>query len=328
MDIQIIIQNNTDGKVYDVSKLALKISWETTLSGQPGKLTFDLLPDPDTKINEGSPISLKVNGTGVFFGYIFKRQIKKDDITSITAYDQMRYLKNKDTYAPAVLSGMTASQRFEKLCKDFQLKYRVVNASNYVLADKLFDNKSLFEIMEACIDETLAFNGNWFVIRDNFGVLEFCNLNNLKTTLIIGDKSLLQEQDYESSIDNDTYNKIKIVQENEKSGKRDVYIVQDGANMKKWGNLQYFEKVDDNLNAAQIQQYAEMLLKAKNRITKKLKLTCIGDLKVFAGAGVILSIEDLQREGVPINQYFLVTSCTHTFENDLHTMKLEVQVSV
>ena len=136
------------------------------------------------------------------------------------------------------------------------------------------------------------------------------------------------DYDYSSSIDDDSYNQIKLIKENQETQKREIYIVKDSSTIKQWGLLQYFEKMDENANAAQIKERAEMILKLKNRVTKKLKLECLGDLKVAAGSGVILGISDLENEGITINQYFMVTSCTHTFKNDLHTMQLEVQVSI
>jgi hypothetical protein len=86
--------------------------------------------------------------------------------------------------------------------------------------------------------------------------------------------------------------------------------------------------MDEKANSAQIKARADMILKLKNRATKKLKLECLGDLKVSAGTGVVLGISDLEKEGIPINQYFMVTKCSHTFKNDLHIMQLEVQVSI
>ena len=325
MNIEAIVQDSKSGAAYDISELITKAVWETTLTNQPGKLTFDYIDDNKVTISEGSPISFKVDGKGVFFGYIFKKGKNKDEKISVTAYDQMRYLKNKDTY---VLSNLTASRIFAKICSDFKLSFEVKDSSSYIVPPRVNDNKTLFEIIQHGIDETLINTGNWYMIRDNFGKLQFININSMKTDLFIGDESLLIDFDYESSIDDDTYNQVKLIKENKETKKREIYIVKDSNTIKQWGLLQYFEKMDENANAAQIQARAEMILKLKNRVTKKLKLDCLGDLKVSAGSGIVLGISDLQKEGVAINQYFMVTTCSHTFQNDLHTMQLEVQVSI
>lgn len=325
MNIEAIVQDSKSGVAYDISELITDAVWETTLTNQPGKLTFNYIDDNKVTISEGSPISFKVDGKGVFFGYIFKRGKKKDEKVPVTAYDQMRYLKNKDTY---VLSNLTASQIFTKICSDFKLSFEVVDSSSYIVSPRVNDNKTLFEIIQYGIDETLINTGNWYMIRDNFGKLQFININSMKTDLFIGDESLLIDFDYESSIDDDTYNQVKLIKENKETKKREIYIVKDSNTIKQWGLLQYFEKMDENANTAQIRTRAEMILKLKNRVTKKLKLDCLGDLRVTAGSGIVLGISDLQKEGVAINQYFMVTSCSHTFQNDLHTMQLEVQVSI
>lgn len=326
MNIELILQDNTEGKLYDISELAKGITWTTELSGQPGKLEFSYPSTQNMTINEGSVVRLKVNSQGVFFGYVFTRKKGTDDNVVITAYDQMRYLKNSDTY---VISGMTASGLFSKVCKDFNLQHRVVNASNYVMAPRVYDNKTMFDIIDWGITETLAYENNWYMIRDNFGTLEFVNLNSLKTDLFIGDESLLTDYDFESSIDSDTYNQVKIVKENKTTQKREVYIVKDSSTIGRWGMLQYFETADEDLNEAQISERATKLLSLKNRITKKLKVECIGDLRVFAGAGVVFATQELQEFGNASQpQYYMVTSCKHTFSNSDHTMSLDLQVSV
>ena len=55
---------------------------------------------------------------------------------------------------------------------------------------------------------------------------------------------------YESSIDEQTYNKIKLAFNNEKTGKRELFIAQDGEKMNQWGVLQYFEEVQTKTGAS------------------------------------------------------------------------------
>lgn len=326
MNLELMIQDSKSGTIYDMGQLVSSgIKWDTNISDQPGKLTFEYIDQEDIILNMGSVISLKVDGKGIFYGYLFKKSFSKIGKISVVAYDQMRYLKNKGIYS---FSNMTASAIFSNICADFKLKSEVVNASMYIVGPRLHDNKTLFEAIQYGIDETLTNTGNWYMIRDNFGKLQFVNVNTLKTNLFIGDASLLVDYDYNNSIDDDTYNQIQLVKENKESKKRERFIVEDSNNIKQWGILQYFEKVDEKANAAQIQARAEMLLKLKNRSIKTLKLDTLGDLSVFAGTGVVVGISDLKKESVATNQYFMVTKCTHSFSTDLHTMQLELQVSV
>lgn len=326
MKIELIIQDNASGMIYDISELVDgPITWETSLLNQPGKLTFNYIDDNKVNIHEGSVISFKVDGVGLFFGYVFKRGITDEEKIPITAYDQLRYLKNKDI---KTFSNMTASQIFTSICAEANLKTRIVEDNSYIVAPYRHDSKTLFEMIQHGIDETLSNTGNWYIVKDNFGILEYIHVNSLKTDLVIGDGSLLNNFDYESSIDDDTYNQVQLIKENKETKKRERFIVKDSNSIKNWGMLQYFEKVDENANAAQIQAKGEMLLKLKNRVTKTLKINSLGSLKVAAGSGIVLSISKLSKEGISDNQYFMVRNCTHEFENNLHTMQLDMVVSI
>ena len=63
----------------------------------PRQTGFQVLYDNILDFSEGSPVRMKVDGDNVFFGFVFKQQRTKDKIITVTAYDQLRYLKNKDT---------------------------------------------------------------------------------------------------------------------------------------------------------------------------------------------------------------------------------------
>ena len=323
MNIEMIVQNTNDGKAYDVSELISEVEFSQEMTDNPGKLTFtlkDILGG--NYISEGSPVSFKVDNNKVFFGYVFKIGKTEKAEIKITAYDQLRYLKCKDTY---VLKGLTCNQIFIYLFNDYNIKSSIKFSSNHVLPSRIEDNKTLAEIIQRAFDQTLIDTGDWFFMRDNFGTLEHLNVWEDRTNLAIGDESLLTGFSYESSIDDDTYNQVKLVKENKETKKREVYIVKDSNNINKWGILQYFDKVNEKMNEAQIKERAEMLLKHYNKPKKSLKLECIGDFRVKAGCGVVLVIEDLKND-VPFNKYAIVLSVSHKIENSKHMMSLEVEV--
>lgn len=325
MNIELLIQDNQTGRIYDASTLLIGASWSGQLSEQPGKLTFDLVRDGTLQFFEGSRISLRVDGFKLFFGWVFAKSRKDSETTSVTAYDQLRYLKNKDTYVFPMkgVPTATASERFAKICSDFKLTHKVVHPSLHPLPAKLFDNKTLADICQDGIDTTLIDTGQWFLIRDHFGALEFLDIAKLKTNLVLGDASLMTGYDYQTSIDEATANQIKLVQENKATAKRDVYIVQDRANIDRWGLLQHHEKLNENMNAAQINARAAQLLKLKNRVTRKLQLDCLGDFRVMPGNGVWV---ETQLDDMRLNRYMMVHACSHTLKNCLHNMKLTLEV--
>lgn len=320
MQLELYLQNSNNGTVYDITDVAEQIQVSQTLDGDAGKLTCILQKDPNNKLQiaNGSIISFIVNKTGFFFGYVFKIGTDADQNYKITCYDQMRYLKNSDVYTTA---NMTSSQIFEKICNDYGLKYNVKVPSYYKPEPYVHDNKTLYTIIKRGIDlADIAENAQYF-IADRFGTLTWSEFSYEKTNIQLGGGSLMTSYQYEKSIDDDTYNQIKIYRDNKDTGKRDIWIVKDGNNITKWGMLQFLKKADDDVNSGQIRQTAENYLKVKNRETETLKLEAEGNLELIVGRGIKFV---LPREG--IDKWLWIKSCTHTFTKYSHTMDLELEV--
>ena len=323
MIIEVLCQDSATKRGLDLSEVVIDLTISTQMEEQPGKLILNYIDNIEESISTGSAISVKVDGKGVFLGYVFKQKPYPNHEVQLTAYDQLRYLQNKDTYN---ISSMTCDKIFEKICQDCQLKYKVVDRSSYPVAGKIFDNESYYSMIQYGMDQALINEGMRYMIRDNFGTLEHVELRTIASKLFIGDDSLLTDFDYEISIDDETYNQIKLIREDTETKKRKVYIVKDSNNINRWGVLQYFDKVDENMNSAQIEAQADNLLKLKNKETKTLKLTCIGDLRVREGVAVVVGIKALEKYGVKYNTYYFVNSCDHKFENGRHTMTLDMEV--
>lgn len=320
MKLELYLQNSNTGMVYDISQITEQVQVNQTLDGDAGKLTCILQKDPNNQLQiaNGSIISFIVDGKGFFFGYVFKIGTDGEQNYKITCYDQMRYLKNSDVYTTV---NMTASQIFEKICIDYGLRYEVKVPSYYIPEPYVHDGKTLYNIIKRGIDLADINEKAQYFITDRFGTLIWSEYSYEKTNIQLGDGSLMTSYQYEKSIDDDTYNQIKIYRDNQDSGKRDIWIVKDSDNIKRWGTLQYLKKADDDVNSAQIRQTAENYLKVKNRETETLKLEAEGILELTVGRGIKFV---LPREG--IDKWLWIKSCTHTFNKYLHTMDLELEV--
>lgn len=131
------------------------------------------------------------------------------------------------------------------------------------------------------------------------------------------DQDVSEDFDYTSSIDKQTYNKIKLTYENEKTGKREVYITQDGNHMNLWGVLQYHETLQNEIGAA---EKANALLKLYNQKTRHLTVkNVLGDISIRAGT---LLIVNLNLGDIIANTYMLVEKVKHTFRENQHQMDL------
>lgn len=293
------------------------ITWETQRAGAPGKLAFTCAPGGVQSFQEGDSVRMDVDGAPVFFGFVFKKKRNKSGMISVTAYDQIRYLtKNKDSY---VYSGKTATQLIQMIVDDFRLRGGGLVNTGYTLAPTSTGDKTLLDIIQAALDETLMATGKLYVLFDDVGKLTLKDIAGMKTDLII-DAETGQDFDYESSIDGDTYNKVKLVYEDEKNGKREVWISQDSANMNNWGTLQHYEKLTNPTGA---KSKADKLLELYNTKTRHLKVAgAFGDVRVRGGSSVPVRLD---LGDIIVGQYMVVERVAHTFNNDEHTMDLTLR---
>lgn len=326
--------SNDERKVFDISDLVDGLQYTTVLDGQPGKLTFTLQKDPTGKlsIHNGSKIQFTRDGKGIFLGYVFEMGTDATETYKITCYDQMRYLKNEDT---KLVQNITVSDLFVKICEEYEFKkYNVVVPCNYKCPSKVYDGQTLFSILSDQMKKANAYEGKntHFFIRDNFGTLEFNELGNCKTDLLLGEASLLCSYQFDISIDKNTYNQIKLVKkENGDKGKAEKiipYMVKDSGTQKVWGVLQKVISLNEGITKEQITDLGDKYLKNLNRETRTLKLSALGVDGIVAGMGVSVDVPQLRtnKNGKPEFINMWITGATHSYKKDMHTMDLDVAI--
>ena len=295
---------------------SVSIEWER--QGQPGKLTADIVKTPGLSFQEGDPCRFSVDGTPIFYGFVFEKARKgsMDQVITITVYDQLYYLKNKDTY---VYSNKTAAAVIRMIAEDFQLNVGVLADTGYTIASRVEDNKTLFDIVQTALDETLKATSQMYVLYDDVGKLTLKNIGDMKLGLLV-DNETAGDFDYKTSIASQTYDKVKLSYENKDTGKREIFIAQDGSSINQWGVLQYYEKIDSTANAKAM---ADALLSLYNTKTRTLKLKdVLGDVRVRAGTMlvVMLGLGDMN-----LSSYLMVEQVKHTFSNEQHVMDLNMR---
>ncbi len=310
MNVELLIQNGS--KIYHpVTEEGITIAWER--KGTPGKLEFKVIQDVILAIQEGNPVKLSINGIPMFYGFIFRIKRSREPTVDVVAYDQLRYLKNKDTITAERLK---ASDLLKRIATDFRLNLGAVENTAYTLETIVEENQTLFDIIQTALDETLLNTKQLYVLYDDVGKLTLKNINSMKVGLLI-DADTGENFEYESSIDDQTYNKIKLVFNNEKTGKRELYVTQDGEKINQWGVLQYFEEVQTHIGAA---AKANALLKLYDQKTRSLTIkNAMGDLRVRAGTSLLVS---LNLGDIVTNNFMVVEKVQHVFKDSEHFMDL------
>ena len=290
-------------------------TWETQRKGFPGKLVCSVYQDGRLKVEEGNSIKLLVDGEAVFSGYVFTISRTDDPFLNITAYDQIRYLKNKDTY---VFEKVTASDIIAMIGADYGLHMGSIAGTGFTIISRVEENTTLLDMMQNALDITTSNTKQLYILYDLRGKLTLTNSADMQIGLVV-DADTAESFNYETSIDHDTYNRVKLSYEDEKSGKRKIFTAQDAGNMAKWGTLQYYEDISDTQNA---QNKANTLLSLYNRKKKTLRINGVfGDLRVRAGCYIIVQMD---LGDTIVHNFMMVERCVHRFSNNEHRMDLEL----
>lgn len=315
MKVDLIIQNGST-IYYPIVEEGISLSWDR--KGSPGKLKFSVVKDSVLSFQEGNAVKLTVDGTDMFYGFVFtkSRSGSSPNVIEVTAYDQLRYFKNKDTY---VYSNKKASEVIKMIAEDFGLSVGELEDTKHVIGSRTEDNATLFDIAQNALDETLQAKTQLYVLYDKVGKLTLQNIENMKLNLLI-DADTIGGYSYSSTIDKQSFNQIKITFENKDSGKREIFIAKNSANINKWGLLQYTDTVELSSSGA---AKAEALLKLYNTKTRTLSISdALGDVRVRAGSSVIVK---LGLGDINVHSYLLVESVTHKFKQEQHLMDLKLR---
>lgn len=317
MAVEIWIADPSGTKFY-IPPVEEEIEWTTERKGTPGKLSFKVLKDEVLEISEGSVVQLRENGNGLFFGFVFKQQRSKEPIITVTAYDQLRYLKNKDTF---VYENKTADQFIWMLASDYSLNVGILEDTGYRIASRVEEDTSLFDMIQSALDLTLTNTGNLFVLFDEFGKLTLKSLASMRVgtpdAYLMVDEETSESFDYTSSIDDNTYNKIVLKNE---TTKKDFVVAHDLENIKRWGTLVYTDTYKEGENG---QAKADALLRLYNKKTRNLKLTnVLGDNRVRAGSMIVVNLD---LGDIKLKNFMLVEKCKHIYKESEHWMDLTLR---
>ena len=303
---------------YPATVNGVTIEWER--KGQPGKLSISVAKTAALGFNEGDAVSFSVDGKKMFRGFVFDKERNGLDkkIIKVTCYDQLYYMsKNKDTY---VIENKTAADVLRMMCEDFGLQFGLIMPTPYLMESRVADNESLLDITQKSLDLTEEATNMTYTVFDDAGQIALLNDAALTITDAMLDASTSGDFTYKTSISNETYNRIKLVQEKSDSGSRKVFLAQDPAKMAKWGVLQYTEKLDGDESGGQAK--ANALLAQYNKRHRSLSVKNVkGDLRVRGGTilPVVLGLGDMN-----LSAMMRVEQVQHTFYENEHTMTLRL----
>ncbi len=315
---ELLIANKETGKIWDVSNLVDgEVEVSTQRSGAPAEIDFTVILN-GISFGHGDIIRFSEDGELIFYGYVFTMTPDRWNRCEVTGYDRLRYLKTNATYA---FYAMTAGDIIKQIAEDLQLDVGYLEDTGYKIPSLIESDKSCMDIIQDAINQTLLNTGEIYIFYDNGIGLSLIAARDWVTDITIGDKALVTDYNYSTTIDANVYNAVKLGKANEEEGTLETVIAQDSDNIERWGRLQLFQTIDEDLNTAQMGERAEATLKYYNRVRRTLSLESLGVPGLRAGMmiKVLLSRVGLESMAAMV----LLESVVHTYGHDTHTMELE-----
>lgn len=312
--MQIWIENRKSGQMVEVTGGCVRCEILHKRNNGASVLTAELLCE-ELFFENGCVIRAAQEDTVAFRGFLFNIQQGSGRVW-LRAYDQLRYLKMKDTM---LVRGKSLSSLLREICGGFGLKAGIVENTPGLLENQVLTARTLLDILYGKMAETEALTGKKYVLYDSDGRLCLQQEDKLMLPLMMGDATICLDWRVERDIDEDTYNKIVLANESVVFGIRKVYEAADGQAMKKHGVLQYYKRVNQDLTSGQLQAMGQNLLKEKKQEKRRVRITALGDLSVRGGSLLTVQLGDLPS-GV-----YRVLQVRHLLECGKHTMEMEVE---
>ena len=90
MTTELLLENKSTGKLWELSNSVTTVSWTTERTGTPGKLTFTVLKAGDLSYTEGDVVRFSVDGQLQFYGWVFTKVKNRWGEIETTCYDRLR----------------------------------------------------------------------------------------------------------------------------------------------------------------------------------------------------------------------------------------------
>ena len=292
------------------------ITLEWTRQGAPGKITFTVVKDEYLSFQEGSVVRLTVDDTIIFKGFVFEKSRDREQHIKVVAYDQLRYFKNKDTFK---IKSQKASEFLKFVTEAFLLKPGDIEDTGFVIENHLADNKTIFDAVQDALDLTLINTGRMYVLFDDAGKICLRDCDKMQSDLLICSQTA-ENFDYSSSIE-EMYNVVKLVRKHkDKDTVGETFFNQDENSVNRYGALQFY---DNNFSeTSNPEMISKRILELYNRVRRKLTIKgTFGDPAVRGGTSVFI---DLALGDQNVKWRAVVDHVTHKFNNDHHTMDLQL----
>lgn len=301
---------------YDITGMVTKIEWsgsteevartcDITYINAPYDPVVASLPTPKL----GDYVTVTDSDAGeIFYGRIYGAE-KSSSYGTVTANctdDSQRLLGTKVKYS---FTNKTAEAIAALILADYDFPVGSLAVTGVNLKTYVVDGKSIYDAIQGAYAEAEKETNEHYLFSMENRSLKISVSGSETTSCMVSESTNITESHYTEKSDS-LVNKVVIY---DKSGSR-VGEVSDGESEALYGTFQEIYTETENT--------ADATAEAKSKLTKpeqSLSVTALGDISCTSGKGITLYDSAIKQSGL-----FWIKNDTHTFENNIHTMQLEL----
>ena len=304
------------GVIYNITNAVSRIVWKGSASEAARSVDFDYINAPyDNTVNlpsisTGDYISLEDSKEGeIFFGQIFG--IEKSSQTgtiSFTAYDMMKHLL--ESTGQYNFKNLTPEAIVDQVCADIQVPIRHLHPTGVNISSMICDKMKMYDIVMAAYTRAHRITGDKY-----FAMIYKRGLGVYKTEWAVKGFTLSENSNIFASSISETMDEIKnkILIFDDKG--KQIGEVKDDESLKKFGVFQEIYSKEEGVDAT---TGAKNLLRVKP--TQAIKISAIGDINCLSCYFV-----QVKDTATGLSGKYWISSDSHTFENGIHKMELELR---
>lgn len=289
-----------------------KVEWSGTDTQASRQITFSIPVNPYDKgfknasIKLGDIVTLYSDKEKLFIGVITSREKSAAIGTaSYTAKDFMHYLLRSSTSRKFV--NKTPEQITKQICTEAGIKCSDLAKTGVNIPKLIFEDQNFYGIILKAYRKAVGKTKKKYMLTmDGKKLSVIVKGKDSKVTLDQGKD--ITDASYSDTTDN-MVNLVKIYNES----MQQVGKVEKKKLTQKYGIYQSTYTKEDGVNA---KKEAEALMVG---ITKEASVEAIGNIRAVSGRSIVI-----YDKATGLNGKFYITSDTHTFENGVHTMQLEL----
>lgn len=270
----------------------------------------------DLSFDEGAGVRLLVDGDEIFSGRVFTKRRTQPEVIEIVAYDELRYLQNRDC---CVFAGVTPGEMLKQVAALLGLPPGDVAAVDWRLKGRAYDNRPYIEMVTGALKEVLAEKGRHYTVLAEGGKLCLRDCRDMRVDVCV-ELGGFSGYEYRTSIDGTYANRVKLIYEDRRKAARRQFVAEDKRAVAKYGVLQYMHKsasADEETQGAAKEKLAEL-----NRREESLRVSgASGDVAVRGGSMVWVRLDLGDRV---VDSEALVKSARHYFKSGVCLMDLEL----